>query len=127
MDLNPLCVTSTACDLSEIGRTNIENIKNLGVDYLEMSPNSLIRSKLNRIGLKQVGDISWPEHVGIFTIPVRAAVQFNIPLIVWGENSQNEYGGPLNKINNNILSTCDLKIFRFNVVITSITCFNFKA
>jgi hypothetical protein len=42
----------------------------------------------------QVGDISWPEHVGIFTIPVRAAVQFNVPLIVWGENSQNEYGGP---------------------------------
>lgn len=104
MGLNPLCVTSTACDLSEIGRTNIENIKNLGVDYLEMSPNSLIRSKLNRIGLKQVGDISWPEHVGIFTIPVRAAVQFNIPLIVWGENSQNEYGGPAAAANNDILN-----------------------
>ena len=104
MGLNPLCVTSTACDLSKIGRTNIENIKKLGVDYLEMSPNSLIRVKLNRIGLKQVGDISWPEHVGIFTIPVRAAVQFNIPLIVWGENSQNEYGGPASAANNDILN-----------------------
>ncbi len=104
MGLNPLCVTSTACDLSEIGRTNIENIKHLGVDYLEMSPNSSIRAKLNRIGLKQVGDISWPEHVGIFTIPVRAAVQFNIPLIVWGENSQNEYGGPAAAANNDILN-----------------------
>ena len=61
---------------------------------MEFSPNPLIRAKLNRIGLEQVGDISWPEHVGIFTIPVRAAVQFNIPLIIWGENSQNEYGGP---------------------------------
>jgi len=28
------------------------------------------------------------------TIPVRVAVQFRIPLIIWGENSQNEYGGP---------------------------------
>lgn len=92
--LNPLCVTATTCRLSEIGRKNIENIKNLGVDYVEMSPNPVIRRKLNRIGLMQVGDISWPEHVGIFTIPVRAAVQFNIPLIIWGENSQNEYGGP---------------------------------
>ena len=27
--MNPLCVTSTTCDLSEIGRTNIENIKTL--------------------------------------------------------------------------------------------------
>jgi hypothetical protein len=51
-----------------------------------------------------VGDISWPEHVGIFTIPVRAAVQFSVPLIVWGENSQNEYGGPASAQNSNILT-----------------------
>ncbi len=94
MGMNPLCVTSTTCDLSTVGRANIENLKKLGVDHIEFSPNPLVRSKINRIGLLQVGDISWPEHVGIFTIPVRAAVQFNVPLIIWGENSQNEYGGP---------------------------------
>lgn len=102
--LNPLCVTSTTCDLSDIGRKNIENIKRLGVDYMEFSPNPLVRAKLNRIGLTEVGDISWPEHVGIFTIPVRAAVQFNVPLIVWGENSQNEYGGPAAAAENNTLT-----------------------
>lgn len=102
--LNPLCVTSTTCDLSELGRKNIENLKHLGVDCVEMSPNPHIRAKLNRIGLTQVGDISWPEHVGIFTIPVRAAVQFNVPLIVWGENSQNEYGGPAAAAENNLLN-----------------------
>ncbi len=104
LGLNPLCVTSSTCDLSELGRRNITNIKQLGVDYVEMSPNPLIRAKLNRIGLTQVGDISWPEHVGIFTIPVRAAVQFNVPLIVWGENSQNEYGGPASAADNNVLN-----------------------
>lgn len=103
LGMNPLCVTATTCDLTEIGRRNIENIKNLGVDYIEFSPNPLVRAKLNSIGLKQVGDISWPEHVGIFTIPVKAAVQFNIPLIVWGENSQNEYGGPAASSDKNIL------------------------
>src|SRR5438093_5497145 len=92
--LNPLCVTATTCDLSDIGRQNIQNLKYLGVDYVELSPNPIIRAKLNRIGLQQVGDISWPEHVAIFTIPIRASVQFNVPLIIWGENSQNEYGGP---------------------------------
>lgn len=102
--LNPLCVTATTCDLSDIGRRNIENLKRLGVDHIEMSPNPLVRAKLNRIGLEQVGDISWPEHVGIFTIPVRAAVQFNVPLIVWGENSQNEYGGPAAAQENNTLT-----------------------
>ncbi len=104
LGMNPLCVTSTTCDLSDIGRKNIENLKHLGVDYVEFSPNPLIRAKLNRIGLEQVGDISWPEHIGIFTIPVRAAVQFNIPLIIWGENSQNEYGGPAAAAESNILN-----------------------
>lgn len=103
LGMNPLCVTSTTCDLSEIGRRNIENIKNLGVDYVEFSPNPVIRRKLNRIGLEQVGDISWPEHVGIFTIPVRAAVQYGVPLLIWGENSQNEYGGPAAAAENHVL------------------------
>lgn len=104
LGLNPLCVTSTTCDLSELGRVNIENIKQLGVDYIEMSPNPRVRARLNRIGLTEVGDISWPEHVGIFTIPVRAAVQYKVPLIVWGENSQNEYGGPAAAADNNVLN-----------------------
>lgn len=103
MGLNPLCVTSTTCDLADIGRRNIQNLKNLGVDYVEFSPNPVVRRKLNRIGLEQVGDISWPEHVGIFTIPVRAAVQYGVPLLVWGENSQNEYGGPATAAENNTL------------------------
>ena len=102
--VNPLCVTATTCDLSDIGRRNIDNIKSLGVDYMEFSPNRIIRRKLNRIGLTQVGDISWPEHVGIFTIPVRAAVEYGVPLIVWGENSQNEYGGPAAASENNVLN-----------------------
>jgi len=104
LGLNPLCVTSHTCDLSVLGRRNIENLRHLGVDHVEMSPNPLVRAKLNRVGLTQVGDISWPEHVGIFTIPVRAAVQFNVPLIVWGENSQNEYGGPAAAAENNTLN-----------------------
>ena len=104
LGMNPLCVTATTCDVTDIGRRNIENIKKLGVDYVEFSPNPLVRSKLNKIGLTQVGDISWAEHVGIFTIPVRAAVQFNIPLIVWGENSQNEYGGPAAAAESNTLN-----------------------
>jgi N-acetyl sugar amidotransferase len=104
LGFNPLCVTATTCDLSPIGETNIENLKHLGVDHIAFSPNPLARAKLNRIGLTEVGDISWPEHVGIFTIPVQLAVKFKIPLIIWGENSQNEYGGPAAAAENNVLT-----------------------
>ena len=104
LGLTPLCLTATTCDLSPIGRRNIENLKRLGVDHVEFSPNPLVRARLNRIGLTEVGDISWPEHVSVFTVPVRAAVQYNVPLIVWGENSQNEYGGPAAAARDNVLT-----------------------
>lgn len=101
--MNPLCVTGTTCDLSDLGRKNIQNIKNLGVDYLEFSPNPVVRRKMNRIGLTEVGDISWPEHLTIFTVPIRVAVQYRIPLVIWGENPQDEYGGPENAAKNPVL------------------------
>lgn len=104
LGMNPLCVTATTCDPSPLGVENIENLKRLGVDYVEMTPNRVVRAKLNRIGLQDVGDISWPEHVGIFTIPVRAAVQYRVPLIIWGENAQNEYGGPAAAASDKVLN-----------------------
>ena len=109
--LNPLCVNSRTCDFSELGKENLENIKKLGVDMIEVSPNPIIRKKLNKIGLLEVGDISWPEHVGIFTIPVKIALNFQIKYIFWGENSQNEYGGPISKMNNDVLDRSWLEEF----------------
>lgn len=104
LGLNPLCVTATTDHLTALGRRNIENLKRLGVDYVEVTTNPLVRRRINRLALTQVGDISWPEHVTIFTIPVRMAVQFGIPLIVWGENPQNEYGGPAAAAADNVLT-----------------------
>jgi len=101
---NPLCVTATTDDLSEYGRHNIENLKSFGVDYIEITTNPTIRRRINHLALEQVGDISWPEHVAIFTIPVRIAVQFNVLLIIWGENAQNEYGGPAAAAKDNTLT-----------------------
>ena len=104
LGFNPLCVNFGTCHLTGLGRRNIENLKQKGVDYIEAWANPGIRRKLNRIGLLQIGDIAWPEHVGIFTSPVRLAVQMGIPLIVWGENSQNEFGGPAAAAENNVLN-----------------------
>ena len=101
--MNPLCVTATTCDLTDNGVDNINNLKGLGVDYIEYTSNRVVRAKLNRIGLKEVGDISWPEHASIYTAPMQIAVKFGIPLIVWGENSQEDCGGPAAEVDNNIL------------------------
>jgi len=102
-NLNPLCVTASTDDLTELGRQNIENIKNLGVDYLEATANPAVRKKINNFALKTIGDISWPEHILIFTIPIQIAIKYGVSLIIWGENSQNEYGGPDKEAKKNIL------------------------
>lgn len=104
LGMNPLCVIATTDMLSPLGRANIDNIKSLGVDCIEVTPNPQVRKRINRLALREVGDISWPEHVAIFTIPIRIAVAFNIPLIIWGENSQNEFGGPAADADNNTLT-----------------------
>lgn len=101
--MNPLCVTGMTDSLSDIGRRNIENLKNLGVDYIEVTFNPVIRRRLNKLCLTQVGDISWPEHIAIFTTPIRIATQMGIRLVVWGENPQHEYGGPAASQEKNIL------------------------
>mgnify|MGYP003323402646 CR=1 FL=1 len=88
--LNPLVVNFHPNDQTEIGKENLENLKRIGVDCIEFSPNPEIYLKLARFGLKELGDFQWPEHLGIFTIPVQMAVKFNIPLIIWGENPQLE-------------------------------------
>ena len=103
LGVNPLCVTSTTCDLTDIGRRNLENIKKLGVDHIEFSPRPDVRVKLNKIGLTEVGDISWRARWS-FTIPVSMAVRMNVPLIIWGENSQNEYGGPAAAVESSVLT-----------------------
>ena len=92
--LNPLVVNFHPLDQTEIGKKNLDNLKKLGVDCIEFSPNPNVYLKLARFGLKKLGDFQWPEHIGIFTVPVQIAVKYKIPLIIWGENPQFEYGQP---------------------------------
>ena len=90
----PLIVTATTCMLTELGRKNIDNLKRYA-PTIEVTPNQDVRAHLNFYGLTMVGDISWPEHVAIFTTPLRMAVALGIPLVFYGENPQAAYGGPM--------------------------------
>lgn len=94
LGMRPLIVTATTCMLTPMGRYNIDNLKRYA-PTIEVTPNQEVRRKLNKLGLTLVGDISWPEHVAIFTVPLRMAVALNIPLVFYGENPQATYGGPL--------------------------------
>jgi N-acetyl sugar amidotransferase len=89
----PLVVTAATCYMTEIGRANIDNLARFATT-IQVTPNRTVRAKLNRLALQMVGDISWPEHCLIFTTPFKAALDYGIPLIFYGECPQREYGGP---------------------------------
>ena len=89
----PTVVTATTCHLTPTGRENIDNLAHYATT-VEVSPNKTVRAKLNRLALEWVGDISWPEHAAIFSTPFSVASDMGIKLIMYGENPQNQYGGP---------------------------------
>lgn len=102
--MNPLCVCFETTNLTELGRRNIDNISKMGVDVIYFKKNYQAYKSMVIEGFKRVGDEMWPNHLGIFTIPINIAVKFNIPLVIWGENPQLEYGGPSESLENNLLN-----------------------
>jgi len=91
---NPLCVTWSACSYTDIGRHNIENMQRLGVDHIQFTPNPDVYRAMFAEAFRRVGDGCWPCHVGIWTYPIRVAVNYGVPLLIYGEQPQLEYGGP---------------------------------
>ncbi|MDA9929487.1 N-acetyl sugar amidotransferase [Flavobacteriaceae bacterium] len=102
--LNPLCVCFETTSITELGQQNLDNISKMGIDVIYFKKNYEVYKTMVIEGFKRVGDEMWPNHIGIFTIPVNIAVKFNIPLIIWGENPQQEYGGPLGAVENKYLN-----------------------
>lgn len=94
LGLNPLLVTYNGNNYSEVGLRNLKRMREtFGVDHLFFSPGRQTLIKLNRLCFKKMGDMNWHAHAGIFTYPVRVAVQMRIPLILWGEHGYLDLGG----------------------------------
>ena len=103
LGLNPLCICFEPTIPTEIGRKNLENLNNLGVDLIHIKHNPIVYKKLAKEAFKRTGDNEWQNHLGIFTTVPKFAVNFNIPLIIWGESPQIEYGGPATSKTRNTL------------------------
>lgn len=103
--MNPLCVCFETTMVTEVGQKNLDNISKMGIDVIHFKKNYDVYKKMVVESFRRIGDEMWPNHIGIFTIPVLIAVKFNIPLIIWGENPQQEYGGPnLESVKNRVLN-----------------------
>ncbi|EAT12533.1 N-acetyl sugar amidotransferase [Bermanella marisrubri] len=93
--MNPLAVTFDQFDQTSTGRHNLDVLRSIGVDHVHFTLNPNVVKPLIKKGFEIVGDHYWVNHVGIYTVPFHFAVNFGIPLVIFGENPQFEYGGPL--------------------------------
>tara|TARA_B100000963_G_scaffold212670_1_gene185309 strand:- start:28 stop:1149 length:1122 start_codon:yes stop_codon:yes gene_type:complete len=93
-NLNALLVTYYSNSYLEEGDYNLKKMKEVfGFDHIIFSPSEDILIKLHRLGFKLHGDMNWHNHCGIYTVPMRAAVQYRIPLVLWGDHGFTEQGG----------------------------------
>jgi N-acetyl sugar amidotransferase len=92
--MNPLCVTYRTPLRTELGQRNLDNLcKEFNVDLIELKVSPETERKFILKAIKELGVPGLPQHLGIFSFTLRTAVNLKIPLIVWGENAQMEYGG----------------------------------
>lgn len=94
--LKPLLVSFEPTMATELGKKNLKNNNAIldGCDLIQFRKNPHPYRKMARIAFETVGDHDWINHVGIFTVPVHFAITYKVPLLIWGENCQEEYGGP---------------------------------
>ena len=92
--LNPLLVTYHGNNYTKTGMENLKNMREaFNVDHIFYTPSINLLKKMNRVCQKLMGDMNWHAHAGIFTYPIRTAVEKNVPLMVWGEHGFMDLGG----------------------------------
>ena len=86
LGLNCLLVNCQPDNITEIGKQNIENLKNLGFDVITIRPNPKVMKKLVKYDfLKNLNPVKATEFP-LYSSTYIIAEKFQIPLIIQGEN-----------------------------------------
>jgi N-acetyl sugar amidotransferase len=91
--LNPLAVTWRTPARTEVGERNLRNLVRIGVDHIDYQVNPRVEARFMVEAFRKHGSTAIPMHLALFSIPTAIAARFDIPLVIWGENSAFEYGG----------------------------------
>lgn len=97
--MHPLTVTWASAIPTEIGSQNLYNFIQSGFDNITVSPNGKNHRKLSKLSFIKYGENFLPFSYGQYHYPLHIAVKFNIPLVMFGEDGELEYGGTLKNYN----------------------------
>jgi N-acetyl sugar amidotransferase len=97
--MTPLTVTWAPTLPTDVGLDNLLKFTQSGFDNIKGTPNGIIHKKLTQVTFEENGHHFLPFIFGQLNFPFNMAVNFNIPLVFFGEDGDIEYGGSLERIN----------------------------
>ncbi len=92
-NLNPLLVTFSPLIQNECGQHNRQILLDEGFDSIMFSPNRNVSRKLSKRFFIERGNPKVAWDAGVNSIPVKIAVNLNIPFVIYAEHGESEYGG----------------------------------
>ncbi len=92
-NLNVLTVTITPPLETELIQHNMKRFLDKGFDNIRVTPNPAIAREINKFGFVEQGRpmLSWTSCLN--SVMFRMAVNFKVPLVMFGEDGETEYGG----------------------------------
>ena len=90
--LHPLCVSYVYPGRTALGEANLRRLLRLGVDHIEFRVNPQVERAFIDKAFRKTAISGLVAHMAIFSVPIGVAVAYDIPLVVYGENSAFEYG-----------------------------------
>jgi N-acetyl sugar amidotransferase len=95
-NMKPLTCTWGANVYTDIGWENLERfITRGGFDNILGRPNGQVNRKLVRLAFEHMGDPFQGFIYGQSNFPLRTALNYDVQLIMYGENGEVEYGGDM--------------------------------
>jgi N-acetyl sugar amidotransferase len=92
-NMHPLTVTWSPHLYTPVGWKNLENFIASGFDNILGTPNGKVHRRLTRLAFEILGDPFQPFIYGQKAFPMQIATKYKIPLVMYGENGEVEYGG----------------------------------
>ncbi|MCX6840353.1 MAG: N-acetyl sugar amidotransferase [Verrucomicrobia bacterium] len=93
--MHPLTVTWAPHWYTDIGRENLSRLIHSGLSNVCFTPDGRVHRLMTRLAFIVLGDPFQPFIYGQKNFPLTMAVQYDIPLIMYGENGEVEYGGDM--------------------------------
>lgn len=92
--LTVLAVTWRTPGRTAVGQRNLDAlVRRIGVDHVDYTIDPDVERRFMIRAFEDKGSTAIPMHMALFAIPIRFAVRLRVPLVLWGENPQLEFGG----------------------------------